>query len=138
MEQERKDLLQEMEDKYLGDAERVIKLENFKKKIFAVAVEDQLSGSRTLTEEEQIALAKNTMLIRNLIKEVKPEVVVLEMCQDRYDHWFYDAIAHPNYDRTLMDVHRLLDKGSPEALLEYKGVDFSKSSSHLEFLVGLD
>jgi pheromone shutdown protein TraB len=78
------------------------------------------------------------MLIRNLIKEVKPEVVVLEMCQDRYDHWFYDAIAHPNYDRTLMDVHRLLDKGSPEALLEYKGVDFSKSSSHLEFLVGLD
>jgi hypothetical protein len=49
MEQERKDLLQEMEDKYLGDAERVIKLENFKKKIFAIAVEDQLSGSRTLT-----------------------------------------------------------------------------------------
>lgn len=63
---------------------------------------------------------------------------MLEMCQDRYDHWFFDAIAHPNYDRTLMDVHRLLDVGKGEGLADYKGLDLSKSTSHIEFLVGLD
>jgi len=76
--------------------------------------------------------------VRNLIKEVKPEVVVLEMCQDRYDHWFYDAIAHPNYDKTLIDLHRVLDQGRGEGILAYKGIDASKTASHLEFLVGLD
>lgn len=83
-------------------------------------------------------MAKSTMLIRNLIKEVKPEVVLLEMCNERYEHWFFDAISHPNYDHTLMDVHRVLNTGNPSALLAYKGMDLSKSSSHLEFLVGLD
>jgi pheromone shutdown protein TraB len=73
-----------------------------------------------------------------LIKDLKPEVVVLEMCQDRYDHWFFDAIAHPNYDRTLMDVHKILDVGKGEGLADYKGLDLSKSTSHIEFLVGLD
>lgn len=120
------------------DDDRVVKLENFRKKIFAVGLHDQLSGSKTLTLAEQEALARNTMLIRDLIKEVKPEVVVLEMCQERYDHWFYDAIAHPNYDNTLMDIHRILDSGKPEGLITYKGLDLAKSSSHVEFLVGLD
>ena len=41
---------------------------------------------------------------------MKPETVVLEMCQDRYDHWFYDAISHPNYDRTLSDIHKILEE----------------------------
>ena len=128
-----------MEDKYIeGHKDKVIKLENFKKKIFAVGVYDQLSGGRTLTKEEQLEIAKNSKLIRNIIKDVKPETVVLEMCQDRYDHWFYDAISHPNYDRTLTDVHRILDSGKTDTLFDYKGLDLSKSSSHLEFLIGLD
>lgn len=127
-----------MEDKYLTNPNKVVKLENFKKKIFAVGVHDQLSGSKELSKEDQEELAESTMLIRNLIKDVKPEVVVLEMCQDRYDHWFYDAIAHPNYDHTLMDVQRIFDSGKPHDLLAYKGLDLSKSSSHIEFLVGLD
>ena len=83
-------------------------------------------------------MAESTMLIRNLIKEVKPEVVVLEMCNERYEHWFFDAISHPNYDHTLMDVHRILDTGKAHDILQYKGLDVSKSSSHIEFLVGLD
>ena len=60
------------------------------------------------------------------------------MCQDRYEHWFYDAISHPNYDRTLADVHKILEMDDPEKLLEYKGLDVSKVSSHIEYLVGLD
>lgn len=37
-----------------------------------------------------------------------------------------------------MDMHRVLDQGRGEGLLDYRGLDVSKSSSHLEFLVGLD
>jgi len=40
MEDERKEQLLRMEEKYLTDSEKVVKLENFKKKIFAVGVED--------------------------------------------------------------------------------------------------
>jgi len=83
-------------------------------------------------------IASNSKLIRDLIKDIKPETVVLEMCQDRYDHWFYDAISHPNYDRTLSDVHKILDSGKVGDLLEYKGLEMAKSSAHLEYLVGLD
>lgn len=45
------------------------------------------------------------MIIRNLIKDVRPESVVVELCQDRYDDYFYDAITHPNYDNTMRTVH---------------------------------
>ena len=83
-------------------------------------------------------IASNSKLIRDLIKDIKPETVVLEMCQDRYDHWFYDAISHPNYDRTLSDVHKILDSGKVADLLDYKGLEMAKSSAHLEYLVGLD
>lgn len=70
-----------MEDKYLvGNENKVVKLENFRKKIFAIGINDQLSGNRALSEEEQFNVSKSTLLIRNLIKDVKPEVVVLEMC----------------------------------------------------------
>ena len=118
--------------------DKVVKLENFRKKIFAVGVYDQLAGSKTLNEEEQKNVAKNSQLIRDLIKDVKPETVVLEMCQDRYEHWFYDALSHPNYDKTLSDIHQILDSEKPEQLMAYKGLDISKTSSHVEFLIGLD
>jgi pheromone shutdown protein TraB len=83
-------------------------------------------------------IGNSSKLIRDIIKDVKPETVVLEMCQDRYDHWFYDAISHPNYDRTLSDVHKILDSGKVEKLMDYKGLEMAKSSAHLEYLVGLD
>ncbi len=76
----------------------------------------QLTGQTSLTPSEQLLIAENSKLIRDLIKDVHPETVLLELCQDRYEHWFYDALSHPNYDRTLTDVHRLLDS-SPEKLL---------------------
>ncbi len=91
-----------------------------------------------LDTEEQVEIARNTKLIRDLIKDVQPETVVLEMCQDRYEHWFYDALTHPNYDRTLNDIHKLLEGDKPERLLDYKALDLEKASTHIEYLVGLD
>jgi len=40
-----------MEEKYIRE-DKVVKLENFRKKILAVGVYDQLAGSKTLSEEE--------------------------------------------------------------------------------------
>ena len=40
LDEERRDQLLRMEEKYLTDPAKVVKLENFKKKIFAVGVED--------------------------------------------------------------------------------------------------
>jgi len=139
LEEERQKLLQEMELKYLNEnKDKVVKLENFKKRIFAIGVHDSLSATKILSKEEQMEIGSSSKLIRDIIKDVKPETVVLEMCQDRYDHWFYDAISHPNYDRTLSDVHKILDSGKVEKLMDYKGLEMAKSSAHLEYLVGLD
>jgi hypothetical protein len=52
-EEERQKMLQDMEHKYLNEnKERVVKLENFKKRIFAVGVYDSLSASKILSNEE--------------------------------------------------------------------------------------
>lgn len=45
--------------RYLGDPSKVVKLENFKKKIFAVGVVDQLAGNKTLSREEQLELGES-------------------------------------------------------------------------------
>jgi hypothetical protein len=64
-----------MEDKYLAKHQgHVIKLENFRKKVYAVGVYDpQLLGKKILSPEEQMEIAQNSKLIRELIKDVKPE-----------------------------------------------------------------
>ena len=49
-----------MEAKYLNDPSKVVKLENFKKKIFAIAVLDQLAGTKENSVEEQKELALST------------------------------------------------------------------------------
>jgi hypothetical protein len=70
-----------MEQKYLSEhKERVVKLENFRKRIFAIGVQDSLASQKILSTEEQMEIASNSKLIRDLIKDIKPETVVLEMC----------------------------------------------------------
>lgn len=70
-----------MEQKYLSDnKDKIVKLENFRKKIFAIGVQDSLASQKVLTHEEQMEIASSSKLIRDLIKDVKPETVVLEMC----------------------------------------------------------
>ena len=57
---ERSDQILKMEAKYLNDPSKVVKLENFKKKIFAIAVLDQLAGTKENSVEEQKELALST------------------------------------------------------------------------------
>ena len=59
------------------------------------------------------------MLIRNLIKELQAENVVLEMCEERYNDELYEIISNPNYDRTLLQVHKFIDNKKPNLLLKY-------------------
>ena len=70
------------------------------------------------TEEWKVKVATNAQLIRNVIKDLQAENVVLEICDERYEEEIADIIGNPNYDRTLAQVHRLLDK-DPERLLKY-------------------
>lgn len=48
----------------------------------------------------------------------------------------YETVSHPNYDKTMDYIHKVLDKGDIDKLLEYKNLDFN--TSHLEMLVGMD
>ena len=70
-----------MEDKYVNENhQNLVKLESFKKKIFAIGIiEDVFDNLPTTSNEQKRLIAKNSMLIRNLIKDVKPENVVLEL-----------------------------------------------------------
>lgn len=63
-------------------------------------------------------IVNNSLLIKNIIKELQAENVVLEMCDERYKEELYDIITHPNYDRTINQVHRILES-KPERLLKY-------------------
>jgi hypothetical protein len=40
------------------------------------------------------------------------------MCEERYEEEMAEIISHPNYDRTLTHVHKLIDS-KPERLLKY-------------------
>lgn len=116
--------------------DHVVKLESFKKKVFAIGVQDELVSKKTLTDEKKVEIAKNCKLIRDLVRDIKPEAVVLEVCDDRYDHFFYDVISHPNYDKTFGDIHKILDTDKPETLLAYPNLDLEKAN--LEYLIGMD
>ena len=48
-------------------------------------------------------------MIRDFIREVAAENVVLELCDERYEDEFYEIISHPNYDKTFNQVHKLLN-----------------------------
>ena len=39
-----------------------------------------MASQKILSTEEQMEIASNSKLIRDLIKDIKPETVVLEMC----------------------------------------------------------
>ena len=55
-----------------------------------------------------MAVSKNAAMIRDFLREMNPEHLVLEMCDERYQDEMQDIIGHPNYDRTMSQVHRLL------------------------------
>ena len=57
------------------------------------------------------------------------------MCDDRYQRWLGEIVAHPNYDATVSQIHKLLDK-EPALLRKFDEIDLE--DSNMEYLIGLD
>jgi hypothetical protein len=70
-----------------------------------------------------------------MMKEMRPESIVVEMCDERYDRWLADVVAHPNYEKTISEVHKILDS-EPMQLLDYEQIDIE--DSNLEYLLAID
>jgi hypothetical protein len=91
-------------------------------------------GSKEETQFED-KITNNVKLIRNVMRDLRPESLVVEMCDDRYERWLADVVAHPNYEATISNVHQILDK-KPEKLKEYDQIDLLESN--MEYLIGID
>jgi len=56
------------------------------------------------SEEEKnynLRIIDNIKLVRDVVRDLRPESLVVEMCDDRYDRWLADVVAHPNYVSTV-------------------------------------
>ena len=93
----------------------MIKLQNFEKKVFAIGVVDDIvdDSQYQQSKEHKIAISKNAAMVRDFIRDVGAENVVLELCDERYEDEFYEIISHPNYDKTFNQVHKLLNQKKP-------------------------
>ena len=80
-------------------------------------------------------LIDNIKFIRDIIRDLRPDSLVVEMCDDRYERWLADVVAHPNYDSTIKMVHKALDK-DPIKLTKIDQIEIEDSS--MEYLVGID
>lgn len=80
---------EQIEAKYLDQhSGNLIKLQNFNKKVYAIGLVDDILDDpefkKTQGKEWRLKIAKNAQFVRNFIKELKAENVVLEMCDDRF------------------------------------------------------
>lgn len=69
------------------------------------------------------------------MRDLRPEALVVEMCDDRHARWLQEVIAHPNYDNTIIQVHKILDN-EPKKLKDFDQIELE--DSNLEYLVGID
>lgn len=107
--EERAEKLRKIEEKFLAaNPENMIKLQNFKKRVFAIGTVDDIGVPDRASEEHKLAISKNAAMIRDFCRKVQPEQVVLELCEERYEEELSDIIASPSYDRTMGHVHKLL------------------------------
>jgi hypothetical protein len=127
----------------------LVKLMDFKKKVYAIGVYDDplnhmidskdLKGinAQFLQKNNQYSdkLSLNIKLIRDLLRDLRPEALVVEMCDDRHARWLQEVIAHPNYDNTIVQVHNILDK-KVEKLKEFDQIELE--DSNMEYLIGID
>lgn len=86
--------------------------------------------------QHELAISKNAALIRDFIKEMTPEEVVLEMCDERFDDEIREILSHPNYDRTMQKVHLLLDQSSPDKLTRLR--EIALDAGNFESIVAFD
>ena len=99
----REQQVKRIENKFIEKHDNLLKLQNFNKKVFAIGLRDDefIDPEIRKTDVFKRQVAANACLIRNFIKEVQAENVVLELCDERYGDEMSDVLAHPNYDRTL-------------------------------------
>lgn len=136
--------IKRVENKYLPDNRgNLIKLQNYKQKVFAIGlVDDILNDTSDLQKDQlklkqyQLDIAKNAALVRDFIKELQPEEIVLELCDERFENEIRDILSHPNYDKTMNKVHLLLDAHDPEKITRLK--DIAIDHGNFELLVGFD
>jgi hypothetical protein len=121
----------------------MIKLQNFKQKVFAIGlVDDILTDLSDINNDEaklkkyQMEIAKNAALIRDLIRDIKPEEIVMELCDERFDEELRAILSHPNYDKTMAKVHLLLDQNDPEKVARFQ--EIALDHGNFELLVGFD
>ena len=69
------------------------------------------------------------------MRDFRPESLILELCDDRYDRWLHDVVNHPSYDSMIQNVHTILDK-KPQKLAEFDEIEIE--DSNMEYLIGLD
>ena len=75
----------DIEERFLeANADNMIKLQNFKQRIFAIGMVDDLGVPNRESDEHKKAISKNAAMIRDFCREMSPEQVVLEMCEERY------------------------------------------------------
>lgn len=76
-------------------------------------VDDILRDTSDLSADElkhyQLAISKNAAMIRDFVKELEPEEIVMEICDERFEEEITGILSHPNYDKTMKKVHLLLD-----------------------------
>ena len=78
--------LRKVEEKFLkANPENMIKLQNFKKRVFAIGTVDDLGVPDRETDEHKAAISKNAAMIRDFIRKMGPEQIVIEMCDERYE-----------------------------------------------------
>lgn len=98
-------------------------------------MDDQTESKAQKTEEYLNKIIENSLTIRNVIKEIQADNLVLELCDERFEEEISQIIQHPNYDRTFTTVQRMLDE-KPERLLKYDQVALDVGS--FEMLVAFD
>ena len=67
----------------------------------------------------KLNIAKNAATVRDFIKKVEADNLVVEMCEERYEDEIADIVAHPNYDNTMTNVHKFLSRKKPEKILRH-------------------
>ena len=90
---------------------------------------------RNKGDEYSDKIAQNIKFVRDIVKEFRPDSLVVEMCDDRYGRWLSDVVAHPNYETTISSVHKIIDKNT-KRLKEYDQIDIN--DSNMEYLIGID
>ncbi len=71
---ERAERLRKVEEKFLAaNPENMIKLQNFKKRVFAIGTVDDLGVPDRDSEEHRVAISKNAAMIRDFIRDMAPE-----------------------------------------------------------------